>query len=294
MKFLLSFCLLIVFTSSVFAGNIINAVVKSDRAVIYADKEMTSPIGYIKKGKPVKVGNRASKHIPLIVSKRIVWADRSDFILETDQAYTGEEWRLEQAEKETADQGPSRSYRELVDKTFQSRVTLSLKPLFDLQNLTRPLATDPPGTTDGLQTEVWYERNVGQRKSTVGIGIVTFKISDPLMDFDFSAYAPGLKINPRLVEMPWGIGIAAPLGVFGFPENFKEKSGVKHSLILLGANAGLQAEIFFDHVGFALGTGVQYVRLSGFKNQEGSLSDMERYNRGVFTRFAAISLICAF
>ena len=114
------------------------------------------------------------------------------------------------------------------------------------------------------------------------------------MDFDFSGYAPGLKLNPLFVEIPIGIDITTPFSVFGFPENFKEKSGAKQKLLLLGASAGVQAEIFLSHIGIAFGGGIQYLRFSGFKNRDDSVSDMTRFNRGIYSRFAVGSLICRF
>ncbi len=58
-----------------------DAMVISDRALIYADELMTSPIGYVRKGKKVKIGdiprNRAQVY-PIIVSGKVAYIKALD------------------------------------------------------------------------------------------------------------------------------------------------------------------------------------------------------------------------
>lgn len=57
------------------------ALVVSDQAIIYSDIEMTSKIGYIKKGKKVRVGEVARNNgqlLPIIVSGRIAYVEVKD------------------------------------------------------------------------------------------------------------------------------------------------------------------------------------------------------------------------
>lgn len=64
-----------------------NAIVIVDKAVIYADKTMTSPVGYITKGKKVMVGeirrNRAQLY-PIVVSGKIAYIRTIDVSTEID------------------------------------------------------------------------------------------------------------------------------------------------------------------------------------------------------------------
>lgn len=57
------------------------AMVISDRALIYADELMTSPIGYVRKGKKIKIGdiprNRAQVY-PIIVSGKVAYIKAQD------------------------------------------------------------------------------------------------------------------------------------------------------------------------------------------------------------------------
>ncbi len=77
MKYIL--VLLSIISCNVFAAKW--ATVTSKKAIIYADREMTSSIGYIKKGKRVRVGEktrRGGKLLPIVVRKKIAYIKVSD------------------------------------------------------------------------------------------------------------------------------------------------------------------------------------------------------------------------
>ncbi|MBL7665707.1 MAG: hypothetical protein JNM93_11290 [Bacteriovoracaceae bacterium] len=66
------------------------AIVITDKAIIYADPERTSPIGYIAKGKKFKVGQvprNEGTMLPLVVSGRITYINIKDVYLAHDQAF---------------------------------------------------------------------------------------------------------------------------------------------------------------------------------------------------------------
>lgn len=66
--------LVIFFCPKIWAAQ--TAMVLADRAIIYSDKEMTSPIGYVSRGKKLKVGdiprNRAQVY-PIVVSGKVAF-----------------------------------------------------------------------------------------------------------------------------------------------------------------------------------------------------------------------------
>lgn len=90
------------------------AMVLADRAVIYSDKEMTSPIGYVSRGKKIKVGdiprNRAQVY-PIAVSGKVA------FIRVIDVT----------TEKESMDSGrlTAERFQKSTQKTYHSRLSLS-------------------------------------------------------------------------------------------------------------------------------------------------------------------------
>ncbi len=72
------FCWLIMPLSSIAAQW---ATIVADKAVIYADPEMTAPIGFVKKGKKVRIGEVAknrSQVFPIIVSGKITYIKIQD------------------------------------------------------------------------------------------------------------------------------------------------------------------------------------------------------------------------
>ncbi len=67
------------------------AIVIADRAVIYADKTMSSPVGYILRGKKVTIGeiprNKARLY-PIVVSGRVAYIRVTDVSTEIDNLDT--------------------------------------------------------------------------------------------------------------------------------------------------------------------------------------------------------------
>ena len=62
------------------------ARVATVRAVVYADKELQAPIGYIPNGKMIMVGTKRRKRgtiVPIVVAHRIAWVQVKDLALET-------------------------------------------------------------------------------------------------------------------------------------------------------------------------------------------------------------------
>lgn len=63
------------------------AVVKKSKAIIYSDKKMVSPIGYVRKGKKLLVGDvkkRRGTILPVVVSGRVAYVKVEDIRLDSD------------------------------------------------------------------------------------------------------------------------------------------------------------------------------------------------------------------
>lgn len=68
------------------------AVVISERAIVYADPQMSASIGFIAKGKKIRVGEIAKnngKVLPVIVSKRVAYVRVSDLETSSKEAAVG-------------------------------------------------------------------------------------------------------------------------------------------------------------------------------------------------------------
>lgn len=85
-KFLLASLLCLLILTPLRAAQL--AIVQSSRAVIYADIELKSPIGYVRKGKQLAVGEvkrRRGEILPVAVNGRIAWVRVQDLILPESQ-----------------------------------------------------------------------------------------------------------------------------------------------------------------------------------------------------------------
>jgi len=60
------------------------AIVKSRKAIVYADMDMKVPLGYVRQGKKIKVGNVTREHdtlLPIVISGKIGYIKVDDLIL---------------------------------------------------------------------------------------------------------------------------------------------------------------------------------------------------------------------
>ncbi|WP_408096226.1 hypothetical protein ACJVC5_14395 [Peredibacter sp. HCB2-198] len=101
------------------------AMVIADRAVIYSDKEMTSPIGYVSRGKKVKIGeiprNRAQV-FPIIISGKLAFIRAIDITTEKE-SMDSTRLSAERFQKSTRKEYKSKYVLSYV--TFLSQISLS-------------------------------------------------------------------------------------------------------------------------------------------------------------------------
>ncbi len=86
MKLTVYFALLIFLLGSVHAAQI--GIVRKNKAIIYADLDLKSPIGYVRKGKELAVGNvkrRRGEVLPVVVNGRVAWIRVEDLSLPEEQ-----------------------------------------------------------------------------------------------------------------------------------------------------------------------------------------------------------------
>jgi hypothetical protein len=83
------FCLpFLVFIALLFSSNNLYAaqaaIVKARKAIVYADTDMKIPLGYVRQGKKIKVGNVSREHnmlLPIVISGKIGYIKVDDLIL---------------------------------------------------------------------------------------------------------------------------------------------------------------------------------------------------------------------
>lgn len=71
------------------------AIVQSKKAVIYADVDLQSPVGYVRKGKQLQVGNvkrHQNQVLPVVVNGQVAWVKVIDLYLPEEER-PSESWR---------------------------------------------------------------------------------------------------------------------------------------------------------------------------------------------------------
>lgn len=84
------------------------AVISSSRAIIYSDKEMTSPIGFLPKDKKIRVGERArggGRVLPIVIRERIAYIKVDDISIgETLKNFKSASLRIKDVQKKESKQ----------------------------------------------------------------------------------------------------------------------------------------------------------------------------------------------
>jgi len=116
-KILIIFSFLIS-TSLVFAAQW--ATITKEKAVIYADQELTAPIGYIRRGKKIRVGEIArsyGKIIPVVVNGKVTYIKIQDIGL------SGELAILETPTERIQNKAREKNHENLIALTYNGMAT---------------------------------------------------------------------------------------------------------------------------------------------------------------------------
>lgn len=229
------------------------AVVIADKAIIYSDKTMSSPVGYIPRGKRVTVGevprNRAQVY-PIIVSGRVAYVRVVDLSTELE----------------------SIDSNRLVAERFTKTTSGRLKGQYSLSAFTFPSQITLNRSVDQLENKDAFTWNGFQLKGTaftksrfdLGVvfgyaegkeGIEAFRMMELGPEFSFRIYSGNtfvLRWQNQLLGVPfasYSLGSKARVNGYGF-----------------SAGTGLNANwVFGNHWGLDLYGGFHYTKLFGFE-----------------------------
>ena len=163
------------------------ATVTAERAVIYADKEMSSSIGFIKKGKKLRVGEktrRGGRLLPLIVRKKIVYIKVDD---------------ISTSSKETELELASQRMKDVQTKSDEKRVSLFYSGYAALMSIDAG-DTFENQSYDGV---LFYYNGFGVRgyissagsKKTWRVSLETSSTTSELNTFTFVTLTPELSYD---------------------------------------------------------------------------------------------------
>jgi hypothetical protein len=105
------------------------ALVSAEKAIVYSDEQMTSSIGFIRKGKKIKVGDIArnkAQVYPIIISGRMGWIRVEDVTTEKESA-NSDNLTAERFQKKTIQAERRNALYSLSYLQFASQITLDKK-----------------------------------------------------------------------------------------------------------------------------------------------------------------------
>lgn len=220
------------------------AKVTNDKAVIYADQQQLAPIGYIKKGKKVRVGEvvrNNGKLLPIVINGKVAYIKVEDL----DISYS----------QKVLESPSQRLVKKATEKTSESRFALTYNGL----------ATSLD-TTDGEEFVFFngggvrsYFTNL-KKKTTwrVGLDFITTTVNNYTLDVSsLSAEFSYNLIQTSFYDFHiYGGGAIIPYAQFGRDSDFKENG--------YGAGASAGVEMIFklgDSLGIHVDGHYQYTQM---------------------------------
>lgn len=187
------------------------AIVSSDKAVIYSDQKMTSAIGYLVKGKKIKVGEVArnkAQVLPIIISGKIAYIRIKDISTETEEAGS----------------------QELVAERFQRQVDVEYKSriLFGYYNFISKY------TENDVSTDFnWHGLSLKgeiSKDSRIDYQIIVNYMMTKNQEIEFQATEFGLGLGLRLIDFRYvklklgAEALAVPFASYKNGDNFRLNS----------------------------------------------------------------------
>ena len=261
MKILINFCLCLIFvfgTLNSWAGQV--AFVKSKIAYIYSDQELKSPIGYVRQGKKLTVGEVSRKRgtlLPIVVSGRIAYIKREDLSVQDalvntliGKGYTEHELVIKE-EKE--------------DKLTENNFFVFTYNMFDpgpqWEEMTSTLNNDQTKTLTNFNFLFEHHPEIYNSFFGVGAGYYTLKTED----FAFSSITAEFTLGYTLFK-PMTQAFIDLYGGFSFSRvaSVEVKDSVNdHEGNMYGYHLGLQTRIFpREEYGVIIGFSYKIVNLT--------------------------------
>jgi hypothetical protein len=256
---------------------ITNAVVTAEEAIIYSDDKMSSPLGYVKRGKRIKVGDSArnlGQVRPIIVSGKMAFIRNADINTETDHAdpsrFVSERF-LKQAKQQHYQASVSLAYTSFVsqvgsvatgnglrsnDPLTWNGVTLKAE-VMATQRTEFQFISSFFKAEDGNEQFQMVEVGFGGAYRILDLHRLIIKLELQGMAIPFSSYAWGsyFRVNGHGGTLGGGVSAALRLG-----ENWGvEAFGGPYYTIISGLNVPSPArQISPSFFGTRIGLGVNY------------------------------------
>lgn len=260
--------LLFLFTPlSIFGAQV--GIVTAKKAVIYSDIELKSPIGFIRKGRQLAVGNvkrRRGEVLPVVVNGRIGWVKVRDLrlpeeekLFDAGKKITEHEVIIEDKIKDPLDQNNFVTLR-----TGPSGVGLTAN-----SQLNGEINSD---LESAVETSLMFEHKNPYRYMHWGMGVEFFQAEAGLYSFKSLNLKGGVSFVP--IRLSWA-SIEGYANILLSGDFRVQSSNVgEYKGNMFGADYGAMVRLLPEYkIGLVVGAGLTYFKFSGLSDIQNSEDD---------------------
>lgn len=286
-KMILHFTILLSFLMtmhSVIAAQI--ATVKTQKAVIYGDMALRVPLGFVKKGKKLAVGEVKRKRgriLPVAINGKVGWIKTTDIILD-DQVREFESGpKVYEHEMLTADQ---EAEEEKYDPMTENNYILLRYGTFSASEETLNVikSTDTDQYTASM-VSAYFEHRHPYKSYAWGVGFDYYKMQSDLITYE----VPVLKAQVNYIPFKFSLlSLEAFGGLFTSTDVSIESKGLgTNNGVMYGAEYGVLARLFPDS---KIGASAGLTFINGYLRNIESVENTENFNAAVADVFSGTSV----
>ncbi|GAB4010495.1 MAG: hypothetical protein Fur0010_03290 [Bdellovibrio sp.] len=266
MKWLISLILIVSFNAHAAK----EAIVKAKKAIVYADIKLTSPIGYLRQGKKIAVGEvkrNRGEVVPIVVNQRIAYLRVQDLSIEGDdlQEYQGarvsEDFYDEKEEQ--------RRFDPLNENNYVHFHYGAVTPKESSLSVMEAVNETP---TASSQIGLFIEHRHPLKNNAWGVGAKMFSTASESIKYRTIAIEARYQwIMFRLATL----AIGPYIGIMGTGDYRIDVNDVgSYRGAMYGGAAGAEARLFSDKkISFSLGMQMMTQKLTGFERIENAVND---------------------
>jgi hypothetical protein len=244
------------------------ALIASDKAIIYADITMQSPIGFVKRGKRIRVGSvkrSQGELLPVVINGRIAYIKVSDLDLTDFEGRKLEESSKLSQINSTLDEDEEK--QEQDNGTINNYLNFTLTQ-FDMgapwEDLSKSYGND---STEAAQSfKLVFEHRRIQKKWAWSAGLGYSTISQPSIAFQM-AHIEGSIIYVPIRSTWFNVDLFTGILISGGVKLEVQGDHAKHEGNMYGFMTGTKIKILpYNKFGVFLGASLQVLNISGMGN----------------------------
>tara|TARA_R110002072_G_scaffold276051_1_gene437602 strand:- start:361244 stop:362125 length:882 start_codon:yes stop_codon:yes gene_type:complete len=281
---------LLIFTTYTFFSLCVSAAqlatVKVNRAVIYGDMAMKVPLGYVKKGKKLQVGEVKRKRgriLPVAINGRVGWIKTNDIVLDDEVREFEAGPKVFEHEILTADR---EAEEERYDPMSENNYIMLRMGNFSAseESLNVVNSTGSSSYTASMMS-LYFEHRHPYKSYAWGAGLDYYKLESDLITYQ----VPTLKGQVNYIPFKFKFISLEAFGAFHISSDVKVKSAGlgTNSGVMYGLEYGALARLFPDSkIGASAGLSI----LEGNLRNIEAVENTNNFNSAVISKFSGTTL----